>query len=47
MTNGIRKVKKEVDIFDNRIFDSFKFILDGASECGLIYSYLFLTAGRV
>ena len=46
MKNGIRKVKKIVDIFDKRILDSCKFISDSASEYGLVYSYLFLAAGR-
>ena len=31
MTNGIRKVRKGVDIFDKTILDSCKFILDSAS----------------
>ena len=47
MTNGIRKVRKGVDIFDKRILDSCKFISDSASEYGLVYSNLFLAAGRV
>ena len=47
MTNGIRKVRKGVNIFDNRICDSCKFILESTSEYGIVYSYLFLAAGRV
>ena len=47
MINGIRKVRQGVDIFDKRILDSCKFILDSASEYGLIYSNLFLAASRV
>jgi len=47
MTNGIRKVRQGVDIFDKRILDSCKFISESASEYGLVYSYLFLSAGRV
>ncbi len=31
ITNGIRKVRKEVDIFDKRILDSCEFISDSAS----------------
>ena len=41
-TNGIRKVREGVNIFDKRILDSFKFISDSASEYGLIYNNLFL-----
>ena len=47
MTNGIRKVRKGVDIFDKRILDSWKFISDSVSEYDLVYNYLFLAAGRV
>jgi len=47
MTNGIRKVRKGVDIFDKRILDSCKFVLDSAAEYGLVYSYLFFAADRV
>ena len=48
MTNGIRKLRKGVDIFDKeRILDSCKFILDRAPEYGLVYIDLFLAAGRV
>jgi len=47
MTNGIRKVRKGVDIFEKRILDSCKFISDIASEYGLVYTYLFLAVGRV
>ena len=47
MTNGIRKVRKRVDIFDKRILDFCKFILDSASEYGLVYINLFLAADRV
>ena len=47
MTNGIRKVRQGVDIFDKRILDSFMLILDSASKYVLIYSNLFLPAGRV
>ena len=36
-----------MDIFDKRILDSCKFILDSASEYCLVNSNLFLTAGRV
>ena len=42
MTNGIRKVREGVNIFDKRILDSCKFISDSASEYGLIYNNLFL-----
>ena len=45
MTNGIRKVRLEVDIFDKRILDSCKFT--SASEYGLVYTNLFLAAGKV
>ena len=42
MTNGIRKVRKGVDIFDKRILNSCKFISDSASEYDLIlYNYFF------
>ena len=41
-TNGIRKVREGVNIFDKRILDSCKFISDSASEYGLIYNNLFL-----
>ena len=37
MTNGIRKIRQGVDIFDKRILDSCKFIMDSASEYGLVY----------
>jgi len=47
MTNGIIKVRKGVDIFDKRILDSCKFTLDSALDYGLVYSYLFLAAGRI
>ena len=32
MTNGIRKVRQGVEIFDKRNLDSCKFILDSTSE---------------
>jgi len=41
MTNGTRKVRQGVDIFDKRILDSCKFMLDSASEYGLIYIAFF------
>ena len=47
MTNGIRKVRLGVEIFDKIILDFCKFISDSASEYGLVYNYLFLAAGRV
>ena len=47
MTNGIRKVRLGVDIFDKRILDSCKFISYSASEYCLVYGNLFLAAGRV
>ena len=47
MTNGIRKVRQGVDIFDKRILDSCKFISDSTSEYGFVYSNLFLAHGRV
>ena len=47
MTNGIRKVRQGVDIFDKIILDSCNFISDSASEYHLIYSYLFLSAGTI
>ena len=47
MTNGIRKVRQEVDIFDKRILDFCEFISDSASEYDLVYINLFLAAGRV
>ena len=47
MTNGIRKVRQGVDIFDKRILGSCKFLSDSASESSLLYSNIFLTAGRV
>ena len=37
MTNGLKKVKKGVDIFDKRILDYCKFILDSAPEYDLVY----------
>ena len=42
-----RKVRKEMDIFNKRILDSCKFILDSPSEYGLVSGNLFLAAGRV
>ena len=47
MTNGIRKVRKGVDIFNKRILDSCKLISDSALEYGLVYNYLFLAVGKV
>ena len=47
MTNGIRKIRQGVDIFDKRILDSCKFIMDSASEYGLVYWNLCIKAGRV
>ena len=47
MTNGIRKVRLGADIFNKRILDSCKFILDSPSEYGLVSGNLFLAAGRV
>ena len=46
MTNGIRKVRLGVDIFNKRILDSCKFISDSASEYSLIYGNLFLAASK-
>ena len=40
MTNGIRKVKLGIDIFDKRILDPCKFILNSASEYSLVYGNL-------
>ena len=42
MINGIIKVRQGVAIFDKRILDSCKFILDGALEYSIVYSNLFL-----
>ena len=42
MTNGIRKFRQGVDIFDKRILDSCMFISDSVSEYGLVYNNLFL-----
>jgi len=48
MTNGIRKVRQGVDIFDGRILDYCKkFISDSALEYSLVYNNLFLAASRV
>ena len=47
MTNGIRKVWKGVEIFNQRILDSCKFITDSSSEYGLVYYYLFLAVSNV
>ena len=47
MTNGIRKVWKGVEIFNQRILDSCKFITDSSSEYGLVYNYLFLAVSNV
>ena len=47
MTNGIRKVRKGVDIFKKRILDSCKFISDSTTEYRLFYINLFLEAGSV
>ena len=41
MTNGIRKVRQGVDIFNKRNLDSCKFISDNTSEYRLIYSNFF------
>ena len=47
MTNGIGKVWKGVEIFNQRNFDSCKFITDSGSEYGLVYNYLFLAVSNV
>jgi len=49
MTNGVRKVRQGLDIFDRRILDSCKkfIISDSALEYGLVYKNLFPAASRV
>ena len=46
MTNGIGKVWKGVEIFNQRNLDSCKFITDSGSEYGLVYNYLFLAVSN-
>ena len=47
MTNGIRKVRQGLDIFNKRILNSCKFILVGTSEYGLVCSNFFHPSSRV
>ena len=48
MTNGIRRLGKLGTewVFSKKILASCKLISDSASEYGLVYSFLFLTAGQ-